>query len=224
MREELRPYENQSVVVRGLLKEATHVEGNWDLLFVTCVWKPLLPSNWEEPFANVPAHKTDHLWVRVPEEVLDEWKRENPSSILLKRLEKVFTVVRYTRKDGTEDFGLELPGMEWSLYSYQLGRIRQFQKDLRHQTMPPGEDGWKVWDRFREEMAKGATNGLGYPHLSLESKMSHKDAYESYSKEMKKVHEEIARKGVLTGVRRERQKVSAKKKAHRQGPKPGRGF
>ena len=224
MREELRPYENQWVVVRGLLKEATHVEGNWDLLFVTCVWKPILAENFEVPFSDVPAHKTDHLWVRVPEDVLDEWKLENPSSILLKRLEKVFTVVRYGRKDGSEDFGLELPAVEWSLYSYQLNRIRQFEKELREWKIAPGDEGFKVWTRFREEMAKGAPNHIGYPHLPLESKISHKDAFESYNKQMKNVYEAIARKDVLAERRREIQKQRAKKKAHRQGPKPGRGF
>jgi len=229
VREELRPYEGSYVLVRGLLKEATHlVEDSWDLLFVSCVWKPVAPEQESDdtPLAEVPAHTTDHLWVRVPVKTLNEWRRENPTSLLLKRLEKVFRVERYRRADGSEDFGLVLPEeLDCRLVSSLYGRLKVFRREHEKKRLGSSAEVKDLWEKLVEELL-GKSGEAVFLYTPLDSTLSTNEAFDRFSKELAAFSRTLAvKQEARVGVSVFKElRVKGGKTKQKQGPKPGRGF
>jgi len=165
MREELRPYEDQELVVRGLLKEAQnppHVpEGFRYLLFVNCVWKPRNPS---VRMAEVKAGKTDHAWVVVRQERVNEWIRENPTSILLKKYENVFRVESYCKANANKDLGFVIVEPQPMALSKYLEGLKNFSQQLRDAPDKEVESAYQSLLDFIEEMDPS----MVYPSLDSE--------------------------------------------------------
>lgn len=225
MREELRPYEGQYVLVRGLLKETTHhIADRYDCLFVSCVWKPVLEGE-DKPFAEVPANKTDHLWVRVPSDTLNEWRRENPTSLLLKRLEKVFRVERYQRADGSEDFGLVLPTEDWRLISALYGRLKVLRREHGRERPRNLEELRVLFEKVTDDVFGKERHKVDF-YTSLDSTTSTIEAYTRLYNEVEVFVESFFVKlgAHLGGKVLKAYRVKGGKVKQKQGPKPGRGF
>jgi hypothetical protein len=228
VREELRPYEGQYVLVRGLLKETTHhVVDRYDCLFVSCVWKPVaLEGRDDIPLAEVPAHTTDHLWVRVPVETLNEWRRENPTSLLLKRLEKVFRVERYQRADGSEDFGLVLPEeLDCRLVSSLFGRLKAFRRDHEKRKLKSGAEVAALFQELLKDLSSNSGKNF-FLYTPLDSTLSTNEAYDRFCNELTAFGQTFlvkqkARMGVNTF---KELRTKGRKVKQKQGPKPARGF
>ncbi len=225
MREELRPYEGQYVVVRGLLKETTHhVADRYDCLFVSCVWKPVLEGD-DKPLAEVPANKTDHLWVRVPSDTLNEWRRENATSLLLKRLEKVFRVERYTRADGSEDFGLVLPTEEWRLVSSLYGRLKVFRREHDRERPRNKSELKKLVENLTDDLLGKREDKVSF-YTSLDSTTSTVESFKRLAGELEAfVDTFVVKQEARAGANAfKAYRVKGGKVKQIQGPKPGRGF
>ena len=209
MREALAPYEGELVVVRGTLKESRNgPDKHWNLLFVNCVFKPV--GEPDTPLSEVEAGRTDHAWVRVDELTLQLWKGQNADGLLLKKLENVFLVERYRRKDGTQDFGLALSGEQWLLASSTLGHLKQLK---RHSTGLTARGAIDLLEMVEHVTSK-------FPHFSsIDSKISVKrilsqtaSMYSAYKAAL--LHREAREAGMRKKTRG----------GQKRGTKPGRGF
>lgn len=207
MRDELAPFEGELVVVRGTLKESRDGPDKlWNLLFVNCVFKPV--GDPDTPLSEVKAGRTDHAWVRVDEQTLRLWKGQNADGLLLKKLENVFRVERYRRKDGSQDLGFVLPDEPWFLASSTLGELRALKRKSRELR---ASEALLLLDLFEDTTAQ-------FPRFSsLDSKVSVKAA-------LSRVTNEAATYKVALLFREEREAGAKKKGGQKRGPKPGRGF
>jgi hypothetical protein len=208
MRVELADLEGQVVVVRGVLKQVSHLqqEGPYNLLFVNCVVKPVGETT--VPLADVPARRTDHAWVQVPEPLLEQWRMENPTSLLLKKYENAFTVRRYRRLDGTEDYGFCLPDQEWLLVSRLFTALNYVKATCKGK---PHEVTLRLLEAFREQWS--GRNMF----TSVDSKVSIHAALTAWAKKYMDYYDMVYLR-LMAGER------PKKKKQQKQGPKPGKGF
>lgn len=207
MRDELAPYEGELVVVRGTLKESRNGPDKlWNLLFVNCVFKPVGDGN--TPLFQVEGGRTDHAWVRVDERTLQLWKGQNADGLLLKKLENVFLVERYRRKDGSQDLGLALPTETWVLASFSLGLLKGLKRESRAKSAIAALDLLAQFEHYTKYL----------PHFSsLDSKVSVKTA-------LTRVASESATYKAALLYRAAREAGTKKKGGQKRGPKPGRGF
>lgn len=152
--------------------------------------------------------RTDHAWVRLDENTLKLWKGVNGDGLLLKKLENVFLVERYRRKDGSQDLGLALPTETWVLASFSLGLLKSLKRDSRAKSAIAALDLLAQFEHYTKYL----------PHFSsLDSKVSVKTALTRVASEA------TAHKAALL-YRAAREAGMKKKGGQKRGPKPGRGF
>lgn len=214
MREELRPYEDQEVVVRGTLKEAQNPiyapEGIRYLLFVNCVWKPRSTS---VKMAEVRAGKTDHAWVSVSQEILDEWILENPTSILLKKYENVFRVEGYCKATGEKDLGFVLVEPQPIALSKYLSKYLEPCKLVSRQLRDIPDKALESTYQSLLLNTKEMDSSMVYP--SLDSELSVEEAFALAQAEVKECADKLKARitnlknraimgGIALGIRRER--------------------